>query len=70
MTKFETPNGKELTIIPVGNHLKIQFTSGGELPEELSGFFTEYRYAEQAINRYLESKKTKKNGTSSIREAD
>lgn len=56
MIEFETPNGKKITIVNVGRLLKIQFTSGGELPEELSGLFTDVRTATIAINKYLETK--------------
>lgn len=55
MTKFETPKGKEIQIVvvPKTSHLKIQFASGGELPEELTGLFTSPKQAEKVINTYL-----------------
>ena len=56
-----TPNGKEVVVVnkPGTGHYKVQFTSGGELPAELSGFFTKEHMANMAIFRYLENKKTK-----------
>ena len=59
MTKLETPNGKELAIVrcPKTAHLNIQFTTGGELPQELSGIYTSEAFAKKAITSYLENKK-------------
>jgi len=56
--KNSTPNGKELAIVrdPLTAHLKIQFTSGGEIPELLSGFYTSYVMAQKQIDRYLATK--------------
>lgn len=38
----------------------MQFGSGGELPEDLSGLFTSEREAEKAVNTYLEKTKSRK----------
>jgi len=61
MKIFETPAGKkiQLKICPRTAHIKIEFASGGELPEELSGLYTSEREAEISITKYL-SHKTKK----------
>jgi hypothetical protein len=62
MKTFTTPNGKEIQIFRdrVSAQYKIQFSSGGELPEELTGIFTNELFAETAINKYLEKQETKK----------
>jgi len=62
MLKYTTPNGKEIEIFrcPQSAQWKIKFTSGGELPEELGGIFTNEKFAETAINKYLEKQETKK----------
>jgi hypothetical protein len=62
MKTFETPNGKEIGLVrcPKTAHLKIQFNSGGELPEELTGLFTSENFAYKAIDAYLESVKNRK----------
>ena len=62
MKTYTTPNGKEIQIFrdPVSAQYKIQFGSGGELPEELTGIFTNELFAETAINKYLEKQETKK----------
>lgn len=55
MSQFETPNGKVIaTFIDPGTaHVRIKFTTGGELPAELSGLFTSIRVAEQMIKGYI-----------------
>jgi hypothetical protein len=62
MKTFTTPNGKEIQIQrdPKSAQYFIQFGSGGELPEELDGIFTNQLFAETAINKYLEKQETKK----------
>ena len=56
MTKFVTPAGKEIVAYhdPMGSHVKVKFTSGGELPAELAGLFTSKTFAEKAIVSYLD----------------
>jgi hypothetical protein len=56
-----TPNGKEIAVVnqPGTGHYKIQFTSGGELPEELSGLYTTTNSANIAIVSYIERQKQK-----------
>ena len=51
-----TAGGKKFDIVPVNgyNMFKIQFTSGGQLPESLQGTFTKREYALKAIDLYLE----------------
>lgn len=56
MKKFVTEKGKEITTYPEGRNYRIKFTSGGELPEQLSGIFTDQRKVEEAINIYLGKK--------------
>ena len=55
MTPFITPNGKEIEILRDKStaQYKIQFTTGGELPLELSGIFTNQTYAQTAVNFYF-----------------
>jgi hypothetical protein len=57
-----TPNGKELQILRDKStaQYKIQFTTGGELPLELSGIFTNETYAQTAVNQYLDKQESKK----------
>lgn len=61
MGKFVTPNGKELEVVnkPGTGHYKIQFTSGGELPESLSGIYTTVSVADIAITHYIKNLESK-----------
>jgi hypothetical protein len=67
-----TPQGKEIQIYidPKTAFRKLSFTSGGELPEQLSGIFTSEREAMRAVNDYVASRpiakplKEKTNGKS------
>lgn len=59
MTAYTTPGGKEIQLVNVGNLIKVQFTTGGELPEELSGLFTSVWFADIAITKYLEKANAK-----------
>ena len=70
MKTFTTPNGKEIQIQrdPRSAQYFIQFGSGGELPEELSGIFTNELFAQTAINKYLEKQETKKSKAESKEE--
>ena len=56
MTQYITPAGKEIVAYhdPMGSHVKVKFTSGGELPAELAGLFTSKTFAEKAIIAYLD----------------
>lgn len=49
------PSGKKLGIYKIANTAlyKIAFTSGGELPKELQGAFTDAYQAQRAIGAYL-----------------
>jgi hypothetical protein len=62
MSKYNTPNGKEIETYrcPQSSQWKIKFNTGGELPEELTGIFTNEKFAETAITKYLEKQETKK----------
>jgi len=62
MKSFETHAGKEIQLVrcPKTAHIKIQFGSGGELPQDLSGLFTDERSAELAVNKYLDNTKPRK----------
>ena len=55
MDTFMTPNGKEIKIVnaPGTGHYQIQFTQGGELPQELTGFYTSSAVAQVAVCNYL-----------------
>jgi len=55
MDTFMTPNGKEIKIVnaPGTGHYQIQFTQGGELPQELTGFYTSSAVAQVAVRNYL-----------------
>lgn len=56
-----TANGKEIAIVnaPGTGHYKIQFTSGGEIPQSLSGLYTSISAAEKAAISYVELSKQK-----------
>ena len=66
MTTLVTAGGKELKIVvsPNSSHYRIQFTSGGELPQYLTGLYTSYAMAEKDaiafVARSKEEKQTKK----------
>ena len=59
MGKFTTAYGKDVAtyIDPKTAMIKIKFVQGGELPEELSGFFTSEQFADRAIFAYIEKDK-------------
>ena len=59
MKTYTTKGGKEINVIrdQGSPHLKIQFATGGQLPEELSGIFTSEVFAESAVESYLENQK-------------
>jgi hypothetical protein len=71
MIELITANGKELSIVnaPGTGHYKIQFKTGGELPEILSGLFTSYREAEKLAVQYTELSKEKQTKPKSTKEA-
>lgn len=58
LKKYKLDSGKELKISNVvGTSLYgVSFTSGGQLPERLSGLYTDYNTAEKEVIAYLESK--------------
>jgi len=68
---FKTENGKELKIYHVKNTAlyKVAFTSGGELPEELSGMYTSPMFAEADIKAYLARRGEKKAKNTSSKES-
>lgn len=55
MSKFETPNGKEIAtyVEPNSAMFRIKFVQGGELPTDLQGVFTSEKFADRAIKSYL-----------------
>ena len=57
--EFKTPAGKTVSVVrePKHGYLKIQFKEGGEVPQELQGYFTTPALAEKTIRMYLETKK-------------
>lgn len=59
--KWTTPGGKDIELEYAKNTslIKIRFVGGGELPEELSGLYTEESSAEKAIIAYLDKAQTK-----------
>jgi hypothetical protein len=59
---YETEGGKELQLFvcPTTAHLKFQFGSGGELPEQLGGHFTSERVADVTARSYLLTAQQKK----------
>jgi hypothetical protein len=61
MSNFVTPNGKEISIVNQKGtgHYKIQFNSGGELPENLSGLYTSVSTATIAVVQYISTLEAK-----------
>lgn len=53
MEVFATPNGKEITTFYEGRNLRVKFIQGGELPECLSGLYTNPTHAKNAILTYI-----------------
>lgn len=53
-----TPRGKDIQIRHAGttSMFEICFATGGQLPEELGGLFTDETNARVAINKYLNRK--------------
>ena len=53
-----TPNGKQLGIYHVKNTAlyKVAFQSGGELPKELEGMWTDTSRAHDAAQKYLKKR--------------
>lgn len=54
--KVQTKGGKEWDIVGTGSMYKIQFKSGGQVPEQLSGLYTKHEIARQAIRSYEATK--------------
>lgn len=65
MKTFTTPAGKEIQLkIKNGtSHIQVEFSSGGQLPQEFLGVFTTEREAEIAILKYIANCKEKKTNT-------
>lgn len=67
---YKTAGGKEICIFndPINAHIKIKFTSGGELPQELSGIFTTPARAKMAVENYLRKEEVKAEKKSTVKE--
>lgn len=50
--KMQTKGGKDYDIVPGPFGYRIQFTSGGQIPLELTGLFTSRNVAIESIKRY------------------
>lgn len=48
----------EIAVKPGTSHYHMYFTTGGQLPKELTGLFVSRRDAERAKNTYLGNKKS------------
>lgn len=59
--EWESWGGKKIQlVVDKGTSLyKLQFNPGGELPQELSGFYTQEKFAEAAVSKYLDGSKPK-----------
>tara|TARA_R100001594_G_scaffold55044_1_gene88653 strand:+ start:1321 stop:1554 length:234 start_codon:yes stop_codon:yes gene_type:complete len=55
MNKHTTKGGKEIELVrdPRSNLWKVQFTSGGQIPEALAGVYTNETFGNTAIASYL-----------------
>jgi hypothetical protein len=51
--KRDAPKTLVVERIPGGGLLRVVYTAGGEVPDELKGQFTQKRIAEAAISNYL-----------------
>jgi hypothetical protein len=62
MKSFTTNGQKEIqiTTCPRTAQIRLKFSNGGELPQDLSGIYTSERQAEHAVNLYLERTKERK----------
>lgn len=55
--KLQTKGGKDWDIVGTGSGMyKVQFTSGGEIPQVLSGLYTTKALAKEAIEKYERTK--------------
>ena len=56
-----TPKGKEIKIYQIANTslFKVAFTDGGQLPEDLSGKWTNPKLAQDAVDKYLDKQADK-----------
>jgi hypothetical protein len=62
MKTYETPGGKTIQLkYKEGSALiKVEFATGGELPADLSGLFTDEAAANTAVLKYLDRTSKKK----------
>lgn len=56
MKTYKTEKGKEIEVYYSGRNLAVRFKGGGELPEELSGIWTDERALEHSVLKYLAKK--------------
>lgn len=70
MIEHITAGGKKLELVVDSKSAlyRFQFNPGGELPLELTGLFTNERYATAALNKYV-ARMEEKNGPSKVRKA-
>jgi len=54
---METPKGKQYQVVRKGLAHEIEFTTGGQIPKELSGQYTKEAIAWQAIRAYEAKRK-------------
>lgn len=61
MRTYETPGGKVIQVKtdPKSGFRKVEFATGGELPEELTGIFNTDASVNSAILRYLDKQNKK-----------
>jgi hypothetical protein len=69
MSSLITANGKEIKVVPNGRgYFKLQFATGGELPEDLSGIYTSSNLAYIEAVKYVERSKEKAQPKKSTKE--
>lgn len=56
METYKTPKGKEIEVFYVGRNLAVRFKGGGELPECLTGTWTNKTELDKSILMYLKTK--------------
>ena len=56
MNKYSTHNGKNIEFYNEGFSVRVRFSEGGVLPEELSGAWTDKYKAELDVIKYINKK--------------
>lgn len=52
--EFKTPGGKTIVLYNEGYSIRVKFREGGELPVELTGKWTDERFAVASVLKYID----------------